>query len=302
MIICNMGDKSENPLITKVVLHAGTKSLTFTTGTRVSFHFQTRKCDEGETVVDDSRKLGKPMELVLGKKFKFEVWEVIVNMMALNEVATFVVDKSLVSGYPFLSKTLRDAGKPQKQHRSHCCGVVLQNEGTGYEDLNQLIKEPCNLAFTIELFKIEAPGDYQKESWQMNEEEKLNAIPGLHAEGNSLFHDKDYKAAADKYAMAIGILEQLMLVEKPGEKEWLELEKQKVPLLLNFSQCKLYEKEYYSVIEHCSTVLKSDPDNVKALFRRAKAHVGAWNPQQARGDFTRVMQLDHSLMATVQKE
>jgi len=38
------------------------------------------------------------------------------------------------------------------------------------------------------------------------------------------------------------------------------------------------------------------------LFRRAKAHVGAWNPQQAREDFTRVMQLDHSLTATVQKE
>jgi len=38
------------------------------------------------------------------------------------------------------------------------------------------------------------------------------------------------------------------------------------------------------------------------LFRRAKAHVGAWNPQQAREDFTRVMQLDHLLMATVQKE
>ena len=39
-----------------------------------------------------------------------------------------------------------------------------------------------------------------------------------------------------------------------------------MPLLLNFSQCKLYEKEYYSVIEHCSTVLKSDPgesDNTK---------------------------------------
>jgi hypothetical protein len=32
-----------------------------------------------------------------------------------------------------------------------------------------------------------------------------------------------------------------------------------LPLLLNFSQCKLYEKEYYKVIEHCSTVLKSDP-------------------------------------------
>ena len=46
----------------------------------------------------------------------------------------------------------------------------------------------------------------------MNEEEKLSAVPSLHAEGNSFFSHKDYKTAADKYAMAIGILEQLALV------------------------------------------------------------------------------------------
>ena len=50
------------------------------------------------------------MELVLGKKFKLEVWEVIVQKMALNEVAKFTVDKSLVQQYPFVSKTIRDAG------------------------------------------------------------------------------------------------------------------------------------------------------------------------------------------------
>ena len=41
---------------------------------------------------------------------------------------------------------------------------------------------------------------------------------------------------------------------------------------------------------------------MKALFRRAKAHVGAWNPQEAREDFTRVMELDKSLAGTVKKE
>lgn len=35
------------------------------------------------------------MELVLGKQFKLEVWEVIVQKMALNEVAVFTVDKSV---------------------------------------------------------------------------------------------------------------------------------------------------------------------------------------------------------------
>lgn len=39
--------------------------------------------------------MGNPMELVLGKKFKLEIWEVIVQKMALNEVACFRVDKSV---------------------------------------------------------------------------------------------------------------------------------------------------------------------------------------------------------------
>lgn len=46
-------------------------------------------------IVDDSKKINKPMELVLGKKFKLEVWEVIVQKMSLNEVAKFTVHKSV---------------------------------------------------------------------------------------------------------------------------------------------------------------------------------------------------------------
>lgn len=36
------------------------------------------------------------MELVIGKKFKFEVWEAIVKNMSLNEVARFHVHKSVI--------------------------------------------------------------------------------------------------------------------------------------------------------------------------------------------------------------
>lgn len=46
-------------------------------------------------MVDDSKKMGKPMELIIGKKFKFEVWEAIVKKMSLNEVASFRVDRSV---------------------------------------------------------------------------------------------------------------------------------------------------------------------------------------------------------------
>nr|CAD7428299.1 unnamed protein product [Timema monikensis] len=239
-------------------------------------------------------------------KYKQSVlWAVASKHIKLSDHAPVIPRSNsgiLLSGYPFVSKTLREAGKPQDQRRHHCCGVTLQNEGIGYQDLNQLIKDPCDLEFTIELMKVEAPEDYEKESWQMNEEEKLGAVPALREEGNRLYRGRDYVAAASKYAQAIGLLEQLMLSEKPGDEEFLKLEKEKRPLLLNFSQCKLQERDFYAVIEHCTTVLDKEPDNVKALFRRGKAHVGAWNPAEARADLRKVTDLDPSLAATVLKE
>lgn len=96
---------------------------------------------------------------------------------------------------------------------------------------------------------------------------------------------------------------QNKLAEKPHDTEWNELAALKVPLLLNYSQCKLLERDYYAVIEHCSEVLdKYEPDSVKALFRRAKAHVGAWNPTRARDDFERAATLDPALAPAVAKE
>ncbi|XP_015180137.1 PREDICTED: aryl-hydrocarbon-interacting protein-like 1 [Polistes dominula] len=290
-------------LIIKTVIHAGTKNVNFFPGTKVIFHFKTTKCDTNKTVIDDSRILGSPMELILGKKFKLEVWEVIIQKMALNEVACFKVDKSLVTSYPFVSKTLREVGKPQSEKRSHhCCGVTLQNEGIGYEDLNELIKYPQDLEFTIELTQIILPNEYEKETWQMTEDEKLKSVPELKEKGNIFYKNQNYDIASEMYAKAIGILEQLMLAEKPNDEEWLMLNKMKVPLLLNYSQCKLKNEEYYSVIEHCTTVLKTDPDNVKALYRRGKAYIGTWDEDKAIKDLKRVAELDPSLQKTIDKE
>ncbi|CAL1687162.1 unnamed protein product [Lasius platythorax] len=81
--------------------------------------------------------------------------------------------KHLVTAYPFVSKTLREAVKPQSEKRNHhCYGVTLQNKGIGYTDLNELIKHPQDLEFTIELVKVILPDEYEKESWQMTEDEK----------------------------------------------------------------------------------------------------------------------------------
>lgn len=128
--------------------------------------------------------------------------------------------------YPFVSKTLRDVNVPRESRRSHCCAMTIQTEGVGYDDLNTFLKNPSDLEFTIgllfifcssfitallELVKVEQPEDYEKESWQMDENEKLKKVPELKERGNAEFNAKKYEQAADYYAKAIGIIEQLMI-------------------------------------------------------------------------------------------
>ena len=238
-------------------------------------------------VLDDSRKWDKtgPMEVIFGKKFKFEVWELCLSTMSVGEVASFMVKKKVILfwnecqttvlfnldfqltyNYPSVAKTLRDSFDPRrtkaKANQQHMCSMMAMQMqgGLGYDDLNELMKAPSDLEFIIELLSVESPEEYEKESWQMNADEKLGSIPQLREEGNSLFKSKEISKASEKYTQALGLLEQLMLREKPNDEEWLKLRDLKLPLLLNLSQCKLSSEEYYTVIEHCTEVIEAQPE------------------------------------------
>ncbi|CAG14187.1 unnamed protein product, partial [Tetraodon nigroviridis] len=80
----------------------------------VVFHYRTSCCDG--KVLDDSRIMGahsKPMELILGKKFKLAVWERVVITMRPGEVSEFTCDTKHTALYPLVSQSLRNisAGK-----------------------------------------------------------------------------------------------------------------------------------------------------------------------------------------------
>lgn len=62
---------------------------------QVTFHFVTKIKEDADQIIDDSRKYKKPMQLILGRKFKLPVWETLIHAMALNEVSKFIVDKSV---------------------------------------------------------------------------------------------------------------------------------------------------------------------------------------------------------------
>ena len=212
----------------------------------------------------------------------------------------------LVIEYPKVSKTLRElalkkAGKEVPHSHSHSCGFgALQ--GTGHPDLDRLYQDMHPLAFELELLKIDQPGEYKKESWAMSVEEKEEAIVRLREEGNLLYRAGNHEDASSKYFEALGYLEQLSLREQAKSEEWQAVEQRKVPLLLNYAQCMLLKKDYAEVIRHTTTVLDVDADNVKALYRRGKAHAATWDKEAAEADFGRVLELDPSLGRSVERE
>lgn len=52
----------------------------------------------------------------------------------------------------------------------------------------------------------------------------------------------------------------------------------------------------FEEIPFCAT------DNVKALYKRAKAHAAVWNEREARADFAKVLELEPSLEPSIAKE
>ena len=57
--------------------------------------------------------------------------------------------------------------------------------------------------------QVEAPSEYRRETWSLSNEEKLQAVPVLHGEGNRLFKLGRYEEASTKYQEAIVCLRNL---------------------------------------------------------------------------------------------
>lgn len=69
----------------------------------------------------------------------------------------FPLEKQHTSVYPVVSKTLREYyGEKAHNHEDgkHCCGMMMAEQGVGFEDLNELLKNPKQLKFILGLYSI----------------------------------------------------------------------------------------------------------------------------------------------------
>uniref|UniRef100_A0A8R1I8Q0 AIP/AIPL N-terminal FKBP-type PPIase domain-containing protein n=1 Tax=Caenorhabditis japonica TaxID=281687 RepID=A0A8R1I8Q0_CAEJA len=214
--------------------------------------------------IDDTRKAwpdgyGKPLELVFGKKFQLPVFEQCLKTMLVDEISQFDIECIDLVQYPFVSKKLRDIAKPcdgkHHAHTTHMCAASVA-QGTGYDELDELMKNPRPLRFVFHLLSVFEPHQYEHDSWQLDEQGKLDSVEVLRQKGNDHFVKKEFKEAIDFYKDALTRLDTLILREKPGEPEWLELDKKNIPLYANMSQCYLNIGDLHEAEETSSEVLK----------------------------------------------
>lgn len=296
--------------------------------TKLIYHFETlviQKNGSEPVMIDDSRQIakGEPVETIYGKQFKLPIWESCLSAMRKNEICRITVRDDPITHYIALNYVLaskcfrkyykvkpdRDAtgdnhhheDDENETHHHHQCSMSLQHSSP-YKDLNKLMIDPPEIfVFTFELVDVIPPESYTKEIWQMSDTEKISILPKYREDGNRNFAECNFELAASAYSRGLGIIESLLLKEKPGDVDFLRLENMKVPFLLNLAQVKLNQGEYYDCIKCTDEVLKKDPENIKALFRRAKAQAGVWNLNDARKDFKKCVEYNRNMAKTVSK-
>lgn len=139
--------------------------------------------------------------------------------------------------------------------------------------------------YEIELVSFEK----EKESWDMNTEEKIEASGKKKEEGNALFKAGKYVRASKRYEKAAKYIEYDSSFSDEEKKQCKVL---KVSCNLNNAACKLKLKEYKEAEKLCTKVLELESMNVKALYRRAQAYVHLADLELAEFDIKKALEID----------
>ncbi|KAJ8477665.1 hypothetical protein OPV22_021392 [Ensete ventricosum] len=129
----------------------------------------------------------------------------------------------------------------------------------------------------------------EKESWDMNTAEKIEAAAKKKEEGNALFKMGKYMRASKKYEKGSKFIEHDNSFSEEEKKQSRAL---KAICSLNNAACKLKLKDYKEAEKLCTKVLETESRNVKALYRRAQAYIQLVDFDLAELDIKKALEID----------
>jgi len=148
--------------------------------------------------------------------------------------------------------------------------------------------------FYVELLSHEN----SKEPWQLDSLEKLEISRQLKETGNRFFGAANYRVAFKNYKLIIDHLKAEALLTGDNEEERKKLI---LAAYLNMAICDLKLNKPTLAVRNCDDALELDANNTKAFFRRGQAYLALNLPESAKGDFTKVMELDPTNAAVAQQ-
>jgi len=128
-----------------------------------------------------------------------------------------------------------------------------------------------------------------KESWDLNNEEKIEAAGKKKEEGNALFKLGKFARASKRYEKAAKYIEYDSSFSEEEKKQSKQL---KISCNLNNAACKLKLKDYKQAEKLCTKVLELDCQNVKALYRRVQAYIQLADLELAEADIKKALEID----------
>jgi len=153
----------------------------------------------------------------------------------------------------------------------------------GCEEKN--IPPNAELIYEIELLDMKK----EKETWKMEDEEKLEYAKSKKEEGNQFFKKGKYNIAEKRYEMGLNAIKYA--------NEWKDDEKnqaEELQILLNnnIAAIKSKTKKWKDVIKYTNDVLKINPSNVKALFRKGVAQSTLSEYEEAKKTLSKALEID----------
>ncbi|KAJ7570465.1 hypothetical protein O6H91_01G120900 [Diphasiastrum complanatum] len=148
-----------------------------------------------------------------------------------------------------------------------------------------IVPPNSTLHYTVELVSFVK----EKESWDMDTDEKLQSANKKKEDGNALFKLGKYERAAKKYEKAAKLVEHDSTFTDEQKKQAKIL---KVSCNLNNAASQLKLNQYKEASKLCSKVLELESQNVKALYRRAQAYIETADLDLAEFDIKKALEID----------
>eukprot|EP01059_Diplonema_ambulator_P026104 TRINITY_DN4328_c0_g1_i1.p1 TRINITY_DN4328_c0_g1~~TRINITY_DN4328_c0_g1_i1.p1 ORF type:complete len:437 (+),score=204.14 TRINITY_DN4328_c0_g1_i1:34-1311(+) len=210
-----------------------------------------------------------------------------------------------------MKKTLKDGNGWDTPSYESACTFTISTNGSEPKEVQATIGEATDLLPEVELAletmkkgevcKIMLAGsevehelvlknfEGAKQVYGVPYDERLTEAGKRKDQGNDFYKAKRVALAIRKYEKAIEFLDDETSTDDAQKQV---LKSTKVPLYTNLAAAQLFENNFKKCIETCGKALDIEPENTKALLRRAKAYNGVDSWTECRRDLDKLLDID----------